>query len=534
MREKKFAMRIDDLTRFLLPRKYVIHITIMSFHDTMFFLYLFPPLSVENFDSPKASPGELTFPVIKDKSMAKAKKNVKAGAKKRRATPLLERPVENVFSIFEDDSAPTETPAARSPEGDKDLGLVALFGEGAANDALLDSSDDDAPSNPDPAPKTPEEATTPAPSASDSEEEAMEVDKNDADIQLVAQPATGGQTNRMTASIATVTTTSREVALQVELGVSTMARRMEEKRRGVEKMKAKRAAKRKSTASTSNDGAASISREVAPKQKRMKTGREPLLTGAFSDARSRLDAVKGNDPNYVAERRGRLEAMRRGDMVVKVDLKKAKPLPRLSSTNPPTKKLEATRKAPPATPSAAPRPMAASANPTPPHPIPSSSSSEPLPSTSSAVSPTSAKGTSQLPRPSKRFQGKEPGVMGSDEVLRGRDGGTYTLQLVERGRIWQRENEEARKKLEALEKEIVATEKRGVISQEQMDIAEEDWNLFFHGTRAKPLKLQRALKQAKDNQDKGLFYTPWRSGPHSDSSGKGKGKGPGKGRGKGK
>ena len=124
--------------------------------------------------------------------------------------------------------------------------------------------------------------------------------------------------------------------------------------------------------------------------------------------------------------------------------------------------------------------------------------------------------------------------MGSDEVLRGRDAGIYMRQLVDRGEAWKRENEEARKKLEALEKEIVATEKRVVISQEQMDIAEEDWNLFFHGTRAKPLKLQRAMKQAAENQAKGLFYAPWRTGPRPDSSSKGKGKGSGKGKGKGK
>ena len=219
-------------------------------------------------------------------------------------------------------------------------------------------------------------------------------------------------------------------------------------------------------------------------------------------------------------------------MIVKVDAKKVKPLPKLLSTNPPAKKLGATRKAPPATSNAAPRPMATPSNPTPSRPIPSSSASTPLPSTSSSMPPESATGASQLPPPSKRFKGKEPGVMGSDEVLQGRDGGTYTLQLVERGRIWQRENEEARKKLEALEKEIVATEQRVVISQEQMDIAEEDWNLFFHGTRAKPLKLQRAMEQAAKNQEKGLFYTPWRAGPRSNPPGKGKGNGKGKGKGK--
>ena len=124
--------------------------------------------------------------------------------------------------------------------------------------------------------------------------------------------------------------------------------------------------------------------------------------------------------------------------------------------------------------------------------------------------------------------------MGSDEVLQGRVASVYMRQLVDRGEIWKKENEEARKKLEALEKEIVATEKRVVVSQEQMDIAEEDWNLFFHGTREKPPKLQRAMKQAQENLAKGLPYTPWRSGPRPSSSGKGKGKGPVKGKGKGK
>ena len=90
--------------------------------------------------------------------MAKnSKKNVKAGAKKRRATPLLDRPVVGAINIFDDAAAPAETPAARSPTGDnEELGLVALFGEGAANDELLNSTDDDAPSTPDPAQKRPE------------------------------------------------------------------------------------------------------------------------------------------------------------------------------------------------------------------------------------------------------------------------------------------------------------------------------------------------------------------------------------------
>ena len=122
--------------------------------------------------------------------------------------------------------------------------------------------------------------------------------------------------------------------------------------------------------------------------------------------------------------------------------------------------------------------------------------------------------------------------MGSDEVLRGRDAGIYMRQLIDRGELWKKENEEARKKLDALEREIVATEKRVVVSQEQMEIADEDWNLFFHGTRAKPLKLQRAEKQAAENMEKGLFYTPWRTGPRSNPSGKGKGNGKGKGKGK--
>ena len=122
--------------------------------------------------------------------------------------------------------------------------------------------------------------------------------------------------------------------------------------------------------------------------------------------------------------------------------------------------------------------------------------------------------------------------MASDEVLQGLDSSIYMQQVIDRARIWRRENEEARKKLEALEKEIVATEKRVVISQDQVDIAEEDWNLFFHGTRAKPLKLQRAMEQAAKNQEKGLFYTPWRTGPRSNPSGKGKGNGKGKGKGK--
>ena len=117
-------------------------------------------------------------------------------------------------------------------------------------------------------------------------------------------------------------------------------------------------------------------------------------------------------------------------------------------------------------------------------------------------------------------------------MLQGREGHVFMRELVDHGEIWKRENEEARKKLEALEREIVATEQRVVISQEQMDIAEEDWNLFFHGTRAKPLKLQRAMEQAAKNQADGLFYTPWRSGPRSNPSGKGKGTGKGKGKGK--
>ena len=124
--------------------------------------------------------------------------------------------------------------------------------------------------------------------------------------------------------------------------------------------------------------------------------------------------------------------------------------------------------------------------------------------------------------------------MGSDEVLQGRDGGTHILQLVERGKIWQRENEEARKKLEALEREIVATEQRVVTSQEQMDICEENWNLYMHGTRKRPLKLQRAMEQATERIDKGLPYSAWRSGPRTNPPSKGKGKGPGKGKSKGK
>ena len=55
-----------------------------------------------------------------------------------------------------------------------------------------------------------------------------------------------------------------------------------------------------------------------------------------------------------------------------------------------------------------------------------------------------------------------------------------TKLMVKGFEIWKRENEEARKKLEALENEIVATKKRVVISQEQIDIADEDWNLFFN------------------------------------------------------
>ena len=536
-RERIFAMRIDDGICVIMPRKFDIHIFAMSFHNTMFFLYLFLPLSVESIDSPKASPGEITFPVQLKTKMAKGqKRNVKAGGKKNKATPLLERPVVGALNIFEDAAAPIETPAARSPGGDnEELGLIALFGEGAANDALLDSSDDDVPQNPEPAPNMPEQETTPVHSASASEEEEMEIDDANAGVIPAAQPVTGGPSGRMSATIGTVTTASRDVALQAEVGVSTLIRRKAEIRRSAAKLEAKKAAKkRKSTASISMDGAASVSRETAPKKRKAEVGREPLQPGAYSDARSRLDAARGSDPRYIAERRGRLEALRKGDTLVSVDVKAAKPLPKMPSTTPPSKKLGAARKATPAASNVAPHPMAPPTDPTPLRPTPSSSSSSPLPSTSSTVQPTSTKGLSSLPPPSKRFKGKEPGVMGSDEVLQGRDGGSYTLQLVERGRIWQRENEEARKKLEALEREIVATEQRVVVSQEQMDIAEEDWNLFWHGTRAKPLKLQRALKQATDNQEKGLFYTPWRTGSNSNSSGKGKGKGPGKGRGKGK
>ena len=525
MRERKFAMRIDDLICLILPQNDYYHVCVMLFHKTMFFLCLFLSLSVEKFDPPKASPGELTFPVYKSKTMAKNKKNVKAGAKKNKATPLLDRPVENAINIFDEPSSPAKSPAARSPKDDEDLGIVALFGEGAANDALLDSSVDDALPNPDPVQKSP--------SASEPEDEDMEVDDVVANSSA-AQPATGGPSGRMSATIEAMSTTSRAVALQAEVGVSTLGRRRREIARSAAKLEAKKAGrKRKSTAATSKDGEVSTSREVAPRTKKAKAGKEPLQTGAYSDARSRLDAARGADPRYVAERRGRLEAMRKGDTLVNVDVSAAKPLPKLPSTNSQTK-LAATRKTTPAVSNAAPRPMAPPSNPTPLRPIRSSTPSSPQPSTSSTEQPANAKGSSSLPRPSKRFVGKEPGVMGSDEVLRGRDAGVYMRQLVDRGEAWKRENEEARKKLEALEKEIVATEKRVVVSQEQMDIAEEDWNLFFHGTRAKPLKLQRAMKQAAENQAKGLFYTPWRTGSRPDSSSKGKGKGAGKGKGKGK
>ena len=534
-RERKFAMRIDDLIFLILPRNDYNLVCVMLFYETMFFLCLFLPLSVEIIDTPKASPGELIFPVSKKRKMTKRSKNVKAGGKKNRATPLLDRPVVGALNIFEDAAAPVETPAARSPGGgNEELGLVALFGEGAANDALLDSSVDDQLPTPNQAPNTPTEATTPANSANESDQEDMEVDDSSAAVLPAAQPATGGPSGRMTAIIEAASTTSRNVALQAEVGVSTLGRRRAEIRRSAAKLEAKREErKRKSSATTSRDGEASTSREVAPKAKKVKARREPLQTGAFSDARSRLDAARGSDPRYIAERKGRLEAMRKGDTLVNIDVKSADCLP-ITTPKTPQKKLAATRKATPATPSAAPQPMATSSDPITPRPIRSSTPSSPLPSTSSTTSPAAAKGSSSLPRPSKRYVGKEPGVMGSDEVLQGRVASVYMRQLVDRGEIWKKENEEARKKLEALEKEIVATEKRVVVSQEQMDIAEEDWNLFFHGTREKPPKLQRAMKQAQENLAKGLPYTPWRSGPRPSSSGKGKGKGPVKGKGKGK
>merc|ERR1711951_88842 len=127
-------MRAVDLTYINLPQFDYVHVTNHSFHMSMFFLCLFLPLSVEILDSPKASPGELTFPVSDQTfSMAKGKKasqkaNVKAGGKKKhRAPPLLERPVENALGIFDDDSTPA-TPAARSPMRGEDLGLDAIFG----------------------------------------------------------------------------------------------------------------------------------------------------------------------------------------------------------------------------------------------------------------------------------------------------------------------------------------------------------------------------------------------------------------------
>ena len=538
-KRERFAMRGDDLIYVIMPQNEYNHVRCISFHNTMFFLCSFLSLSVEIIDTPKASPGEYHSPVSKTKEMAKnfkRSKNVKAGGKKKsRAVPLLDRSVDGALNIFEDAAAPTETPAARSPEGNnEELGLVALFGEGAANDALLESSVDDHSSDPDPAPRTPAEETTPAPSARDPEDEEMEVD-NSVVVNPAAPSATDSQTGNMTAIVEAVATSSRVMALQVEVGISSLRRRREVMRRAAAKKEAQKGRrKRKMTESASRDGEASTSREVAPKAKMAKGGREPLQTGAFSDARSRLDAARGSDPLYAAERKGRLEAMRRGDTLVKVDATTAKTLPLKAPTTSQTKKLAATRKAAPATPSAAPRPMAPSADPSIPRPIRSSTPSSPRPSTSSSTLPAAASGSSPLPRPSKRFKGKEPGVGGSDEVLQGREGHVFMRELVDHGEIWKRENEEARKKLEALEREIVATEQRVVLSQEQMDICEENWNLYMHGTRKRPLKLQRAMEQATERIEQGLPYSAWRSGPRSNPSGKGKGKGIGKGKSKGK
>ena len=66
MRERKFAMRIDDLIYFVFPQNDYNHVCIVLFHKTMFFLCLFPPLSVDHFDSPKSFPWRIDFPSFKE------------------------------------------------------------------------------------------------------------------------------------------------------------------------------------------------------------------------------------------------------------------------------------------------------------------------------------------------------------------------------------------------------------------------------------------------------------------------------------
>ena len=96
------------------------------------------------------------------------------------------------------------------------LGLDAIFGEGAANDALLDSSDDDTPPKKDPAPQTPVEETTPAPAASEPDAEAMEVDDDSATVIPAAQPATGGPSGNMSAAPENAKENSKTTASQLE------------------------------------------------------------------------------------------------------------------------------------------------------------------------------------------------------------------------------------------------------------------------------------------------------------------------------
>ena len=528
-RERKLVRRVCDLRFDLLimfrADKYNI---ILSFHVSIFlsvFSIFYQSISIH----PKLPLAKIFSQLETHVTMAnKNKKNVKAGAKKSKgkAMPLLDRPnAVGAINIFGDE--PVEDPAARSPSGvNEELGLDAIFGEGAANDALLESDDDATPQHPPPAPETPAKETTPDLQASESVDEVMEVDNDDAanDSSPGQSQAERGPSRRMVAEVGEVTVSSRGMALQTFLGVSTLKRFREVKKKSAQKWEEKKAEKRKLTPSASNDGAAPSSREEAPKKKKTKTEREPMPAGAFSDARSRLDAARGLDPQYVAERKARLEAIKKGDTLVRVNRTATAKLPMQSTT--PTKKLEASRGAPPAASDAAPRPMAAPSNPTPTRSLPSSSSpSSPKPSTSSSTSPKRPLEPSPLPPPSKRYVGKDPGKRASDEVLQGRDMGAYMLELADHGSAWRRENDEGRKKLEALRKELAATEKRVAFSQEQMEIVEENWNLVFHGSRQKPPRVQRALDQAAAND---LPYTPWRSHSRPDPPGKGKGKGKGK------
>ena len=205
-RERRLVERVCDLEFDVLMMiradKYIIT---LSFHISIFLsvfskihqsISIHPKLPLAKFISQSQ-----TYEIMANKN----KKNVKAGAKKSKgkAMPLLDRPnAVGAINIFGD--VPVEDPAARSPNGvNEELGLDAIFGEGAANDALLESDDDATPQLPAPAPETPAEETTPDLQASESVNEVMEVDNNDAsnDSSPGQSQAERGPLRRMVAEV---------------------------------------------------------------------------------------------------------------------------------------------------------------------------------------------------------------------------------------------------------------------------------------------------------------------------------------------